>query len=64
MTILDLSTLTTQQLKDIAWQLRGTPAVEPIYRELGSRPKSIVIAPEDPQWTEKVNQILTEESPS
>lgn len=28
MTILDLSTLTTQQLKDIAWQLRGTPAVE------------------------------------
>ncbi|MFS8805180.1 hypothetical protein NW813_10210 [Synechococcus sp. R55.6] len=56
--------MTTQQLKDIAWQLRGTPAVEPIYRELGSRPKSIVIAPEDPQWTEKVNQILTEGSPS
>ena len=39
----------------------GIEAVDPIYQvyqELGSRPKSVVIAPEDPQWTEKVNCIL------
>ncbi len=64
MTVLDLSTLTTQQLKNMAWELRGTPAVDPIYRELGSRQKGIVIAPEDPQWVEKVNRILMEESQS
>ncbi|NJM00514.1 MAG: hypothetical protein HC924_17830 [Synechococcaceae cyanobacterium SM2_3_2] len=62
MTVLDLSTLTTQQLKDMAWELRGTPAVDPIYQELGSRPPSIVIAPEDPQWAEKVNLLLREGS--
>lgn len=64
MTVLDLTTLTTQQLKDMAWELRGTPVVDPIYQELGSRPKSVVITPEDPQWAEKVNRILMEGSQS
>ena len=57
---LDLSTLTTAQLKALAWELRGTSAVQPIYQELGSRPWRVHIAAEDPNWNEKVAQALQE----
>lgn len=61
---LDLSILTTTQLKALAWELRGTPAVQPIYQELGSRHWRGNIAAEDPEWSKKIAQALQEPTPS
>jgi hypothetical protein len=58
MSSLDLSTLNNQQLKALAWELRGTPAVQPIYDELNTRPWRGRITPDDPDWDAKVTQIL------
>jgi hypothetical protein len=35
----DLSQLTKRQLDQLAWQLKGTPEVQPIYQEMSRRPK-------------------------
>ncbi len=57
---LDLSTLTSKQLVNLLWELRGTPAAQPLYRELSSRPKKVSIAPDDPDWDAKMDQALRE----
>ena len=55
---LDLSQLTTRQLKDLIWDLRGTPQVQPVYRELSSRPAKLTLKPDDPDWEEKLQEFL------
>ncbi len=43
---------------DLAWDLRGTPAVQPVYQELGSRPPKTMIHPSDPDWERKSQEAL------
>lgn len=57
---LDLATLTNNQLVSLAWELRGTPAVQPVYAELGSRPWRGHIAANDPDRDAKIDQALRE----
>lgn len=54
----DLSQLTNKQLFDLMWELRGTPEVQPLYRELSQRPSSLSIKPDDPEWEEKLSSFL------
>lgn len=56
---LALSQLTTQQLKDLIWDLRGTPQVQPVYRELSQRPAKLTLKPDDPEWEKKTQGFLT-----
>ena len=60
---LDLEVLTTQQLTDLLWTLKGTPQAQPIYRELSSRSTQPSIQPDDPNWetklAEKLNRSIT-----
>jgi hypothetical protein len=53
----DLSQLTKRQLHQLAWQLKGTPEVQPVYREISKRVKTFVKF-DDPDWEAKVNQML------
>jgi len=55
---LDLSQLTARQLVDLTWELRGTPQVQPVYRELSSRPPRLTLKPDDPDWEEKLRNSL------
>ncbi|GAB4215370.1 MAG: hypothetical protein OHK0012_15360 [Synechococcales cyanobacterium] len=57
---LDLTHLTNQQLTKLSWDLKGTPAVQAVYDELGSRPPLIQIHPSDPEWAAKTQQALKE----
>lgn len=50
---LDLSQLTNRQLVALAWELKGTPAVQPVYRELSNRPPAFSLSPDDPDWEAK-----------
>lgn len=60
---LDLSQLTTQQLVDVLWELRGTPQAAPAYRELSSRPAKLKLKPDDPQWEDKLrSRILAQQA--
>ncbi|NJK63601.1 MAG: hypothetical protein HC921_13760 [Synechococcaceae cyanobacterium SM2_3_1] len=43
---------------DLAWDLRGTPAVQPVYQELGSRSPKTMIHPSDPDWERKSHEAL------
>jgi hypothetical protein len=58
MTNQDLSQLTTEQLGELAWQLKGTPEVQPIYVEMTRRPATNVIKLDDPDWDAKVDALL------
>lgn len=55
---LDLTHLTTKQLITLAWELKGTPAVQSVYDELGSRPPSVQLHPTDPEWVSKTQQAI------
>jgi uncharacterized protein with von Willebrand factor type A (vWA) domain len=55
----DLSQLTKRQLDQLAWQLRGTPEVQPVYREVSRRIKGFV-KPDDPDWEAKFAEMLTQ----
>lgn len=55
---LDLSQLTTRQLTNILWELKGTPHAQPIYRELSSRPAKLILKPDDPDWEIKLRDSL------
>lgn len=57
---LNLSELTTQQLTDLLWVLKGTPQAQVLYQEYSSRP-SKSIAPDDPDWEAKVKANLQAE---
>jgi hypothetical protein len=54
----DLSQLTNKQLFDLMWELKGTPEVQPLYRELSQRPSSLSIKPDDPDWEAKFSVFL------
>ncbi len=64
---LNLSELSTQQIKDLLWQTKGTPAAQPLYQELATRPPSATFSLADPDWEEKFSenlaQILNEAKP-
>ncbi len=52
------SKLTTKQIKELLWSLKGTSQAQPLYRELSSRITKPPIAPDDPEWQAKVDSIL------
>jgi hypothetical protein len=54
----DLSQLTKRQLDHLAWQLKGTPEVQPIYQEMSRRPKQFSVKPDDPEWEAKFAEML------
>lgn len=58
MTQLDLTSLTKQQLTALLWDLKGTPAVYPIYQELRTRPSEVTIKLSDPDWESKTDEVL------
>jgi hypothetical protein len=58
MTQLDLTSLTKQQLTALLWDLKGTPAVHPIYQELRTRPSEVTIKLSDPDWESKTDEVL------
>lgn len=58
MTQLDLASLTKQQLTALLWELKGTPAVYPIYQELRTRPSEVTIKLSDPDWESKTDEAL------
>jgi hypothetical protein len=55
----DLSQLTKRQLDQLAWRLRGTPEVQPVYREVSRRAKGLV-KPDDPNWEAKFTEMLNQ----
>jgi hypothetical protein len=54
----DLTQLPHKQLGELAWQLKGTPEVQPIYAEMSRRPAKNVISPDDPDWENKVRAVF------
>lgn len=58
MTHLDLTSLTKQQLTALLWDLKGTPAVHPIYQELRTRSPEVRVELSDPDWESKTDEAL------
>jgi hypothetical protein len=56
---ISLSELSTQQLTDLLWALKGTPQAQPLYRELTSRSTQSAIKPDDPDWETRFTARLT-----
>jgi hypothetical protein len=55
---LDLSQLTTHQLINLLWEVKGTPQAEPLYKELSGRPAQLTLEPDDPDWETKMSEHL------
>jgi hypothetical protein len=55
---LDLSQLTTRQLINLLWEVKGTPQAQPLYQELSSRPPKFTLEPDDPNWERKMSEHL------
>jgi hypothetical protein len=55
---LDLSQLTTQQLINLLWEMKGTTQAQPLYKELSSRPAQLTLEPDDPDWERKMAEHL------
>lgn len=59
-----ISELSTQEIKDLLWQVKGTPAAQPLYKELATRPPRATFSASDPDWEEKflasLSQMLSE----
>jgi hypothetical protein len=58
MTHLDLTTLDRKQLTALLWELKGTPIVHSIYRELRTRSPKVRINISDPDWDNKTDEAL------
>jgi hypothetical protein len=54
----ELSNLSTQQLIDLLWEVRGTPQAQPLYAELNRRPPRFTLEPDDPNWEAKMSEYL------
>jgi hypothetical protein len=54
----DLSQLTTRQLIDLLWDIKGTPGAQAAYAELGRRPAKLTLKPDDPEWETKFTEHL------
>jgi hypothetical protein len=59
---MNLSELTTQQIADLLWVLKGTPQAQALYEEYSSRPSKSCITPDDPDWEAKVKASLQSEA--
>lgn len=57
---LNLSELSTQQIKDLLWQAKGTPAAQPLYQELATRSPRATFSVADPDWEEKFTESLAQ----
>jgi hypothetical protein len=56
---LNLSELSTKQITDLLWVLKGTPQAQYLYKELSSRnDNQPLVALDDPDWETKFNAIL------
>lgn len=55
---LDLSQMTTHQLINQLWEVRGTPQAQPLYQELSSRPQNFSLESDDPDWEAKMSKHL------
>jgi hypothetical protein len=55
---LDLSQLTTRQLINLLWEVKGTPQAQPLYKELSSRPAQLTLEPDAPHWEAKMSEYL------
>lgn len=55
---INLSELTTQQLSDLLWTLKGTPQAQPLYQELMRRSTQPPIKPDDPDWDTQFSRRL------
>jgi hypothetical protein len=51
--VLDLAQLTTQQLTNLLWDVKGTPQATAVYEELRSRPARLSLSSDDPAWEQK-----------
>jgi hypothetical protein len=54
----ELSDLTMKQLKNLLWQVKGTPQAQPIYAELNRRSSRFTLKPDDPDWEIKMSEHL------
>jgi hypothetical protein len=54
----DLSKLTTKQLSEMLWAVKGTPQAQPLYAELNRRPSKFTLKPDDPDWEKKMSEHL------
>jgi hypothetical protein len=59
---LDLSQLTTRQLINLLWEVKGTPQAQPLYKELSGRPTRLTLDPDDPNWETKMSEHLRSKS--
>ncbi|MGB7416494.1 MAG: hypothetical protein WA902_19980 [Thermosynechococcaceae cyanobacterium] len=57
----NLSELTTQQITDLLWVLKGTPQAQALYEEYSSRPSKTCIALDAPDWGAKITASLKAE---
>lgn len=55
---IELTQLTNQQLEEQAWQLKGTPEVQPIYVEMARRSAKNLVKPDDPEWGNKLKAMV------
>jgi hypothetical protein len=55
---LDLSQLTTRQLINLLWEVKGTPQAQSLYQELSSRPPKFTLESDDPDWEAKMSEHL------
>lgn len=55
---LDLSKLTTKQLTQLLWTLKGTPQAQSLYRELSHRTPRFSLKPDDPEWEDKLSGLI------
>ncbi|PZD74031.1 hypothetical protein C1752_01568 [Acaryochloris thomasi RCC1774] len=58
---MNLSELTTQQITDLLWMLKGTPQAQILYEEFSGRPSKPCIAPDDPDWDTEITASLKAE---
>lgn len=55
----ELSSLTKKELHALAWEHKGTPAVQPIYDEMMRRTEGKPgISLDDPDWEAKTKKML------
>jgi hypothetical protein len=54
----ELSTLTTQEIIERLWKVKGTPQAPPLYAELSRRPSKFTLKPDDPNWEAKMSEYL------
>lgn len=57
--VLDLAQLTTQQLTNLLWEVKGTPQATAVYEELRSRPARLSLSPDDPAWEQRFQAFFS-----